>query len=179
MEDNLLVTFWPFDLGATSLVSKLTSQHPTEGTSSDIPSSEGNTPAYGQISWGRILAWKFVTFYYQLWALLRAQKTKLWGNLASIVLSHVGTVLENNFCLAWCPIKLKTMVLLGASFFMAEVLFWWMYCAIAAAPKETAFLIFSCEASLTYRNLKDWQTRSELAIFTFVDTCRPPMNKLL
>ena len=64
-------------------------------------------------------------------------------------------------------------------FFMAEVLFWWMYCAIAAAPKETAFLIFSCEASLTYRNLKDWQTRSELAIFTFVDTCRPPMNKLL
>ena len=28
-------------------------------------------------------------------------------------------------------------------FFMAKVLFWWMYCAIAAAPKDTAFFIFS------------------------------------
>ena len=39
------------------------------------------------------------------------KKTKLWGNLASIVLSHVGTVL----CFAGCPKKLKNMMFLGAS----------------------------------------------------------------
>ena len=48
---------------------------------------------YGQISWGRILALHFVTFYHQLWALLRDHTTILWANLVSIVLSHVGTVL--------------------------------------------------------------------------------------
>ena len=51
------------------------------------------TPMYGQISWGYILAKKFVTFCNQLWALMRAQKTKLWGSLSSIVLSHEGTVI--------------------------------------------------------------------------------------
>ena len=35
------------------------------------------TPMYGQISWGYILAKKFVTFCNQLWALMRAQKSKI------------------------------------------------------------------------------------------------------